>query len=182
MTLATLPFAGTFAADRHHSSFQFGVKHMSVASFRATFDDVDARVVATESGVHIEGTVRVESISIKSPPEFREHVVYGADFFDGHNHPEITFRSDDVDLAADGTFSGRGELVIRGVTRTIDAFGTYQPLVEDPYGSMRTAIELHATVDRRDWGIGWQAPLPGGGDALGYEVELTAHIELVKES
>lgn len=154
---------------------------MQVGTYRATFDDVAASVVADEIGVRLEGRVAVASISIRNPPEFREHVLNGADFFDGANHPEVAFRSDDVVLADDGTFSGRGELTIKGVTKPIVATGTYQPLVEDPFGSQRTAIELSATVDRREWGMDWQATLPDGGDALGWDVTLSAHIELVRQ-
>ncbi len=182
MSVSTQPFTGTFVADPAHSSFVFTVKHMKVASFSAWFDDVDARVVADERGIRLEGAARVESVSIKIPPEFREHVVYGDDFFDAGNHPEVTFRSDDVRLGEDGTVSVRGELTIRGITKPFVAAGTYQPPVEDPYGSIRTAVELNTTVDRRDWGMNWQAPLPKGGDVLGYDVQLSMNVEFIKES
>lgn len=178
----TQPLAGTFVADPIHSTLQFAIKHMGVSTFRASFDDLDARVVADEDHVHLEGAVRAESISIRQPPEFRDHVVYGNDFFDAHNHPEITFRSADVRLDGDGTVSGGGELVIKGIARPITARGTYQAPVEDPFGSERAALEISATVDRREWAMDWQAPLPKGGDALGYDVELTAHIELVRDA
>ncbi len=181
MTVLTQSLAGTFVADTAHSSFQFAITHMGVGSFRASFDDVTATVVADESGVRLEGRVAVQSISIRNPPEFREHVLNGADFLDGANHPEVVFASDDVVLAEDGTFSGRGELTIKGITKPMVATGTYTGLVEDPYGSQRTAIELTAIVDRREWAMDWQAALPGGGDALGYEVTLSAHIELVRQ-
>jgi polyisoprenoid-binding protein YceI len=108
MSVSTQPFTGTFVADPAHSSFGFSVKHMKVASFSARFDDVDARVVADEWGIRLEGAVRVESVSIKNPPEFREHVVYGGDFFDAGNHPEITFRSSRVELGEDGSVRVRG--------------------------------------------------------------------------
>lgn len=61
------------------------------------------------------------------------------------------------------------------------ATGSYRPPIHDPFGVVRAALELHATVDRREWGMDWQLPLPGGGDALGYEVELTVHLELKEE-
>ncbi len=182
MSVATQPFTGVFVADPVHSSFIFTVKHMNVSLYRASFDDFDLRAVADEQGVRLEGAVRVESVSIKNPPEFRQHVVYGADFFDAGSHPEITFRSDDVQLGEDGTAALRGELTIKGITKPFAATGTYQPLVEDPYGGARTAVEFSTTVDRRDWDINWQAPLPKGGDALGNDVQLSAHVELVKES
>lgn len=182
MSVATQPLTGTFVADPVHSSFQFAVRHMKVSIYRASFDDVEARVVADPQGIQLDVAVRVESVSIKNPPEFRAHVVHGPDFFDAGNHPEITFRSEDVELHDDGTVTVRGELTIKGITKPVIATGTYQPAVEDPYGMIRTAVELTATVDRRDWNMGWQAPLPGGGDALGYEVTLSVHVALIKQS
>ena len=179
MSVSTQPFTGTFVADPAHSSFGFSVKHMKVASFSAWFDDVDARLVSDESGVTLEGRARVESVSIKNPPEFREHVVYGADFFDAGNHPEIVFRSSRVELGEDGSARVEGELTIKGITKPVTATGTYQPPVEDPFGSVRTALELVTTVDRREWNMDWQMPLPGGGDVLGYDVRWSAHLELI---
>jgi polyisoprenoid-binding protein YceI len=181
MSVATQDLAGTYLTDPDHSSFQFAVRHMKVSSFRATFDDVEATLVADEGRLSLEGRARVDSISIANPPEFRAHVVNGEDFFDASNHPAIAFRSDDVQLADDGSATVEGELEIKGITRAVTARGTHQAPVEDPYGAMRTAIELTATVDRREWGMNWQMPLPKGGDALGWEVELTVHLELVKQ-
>ncbi len=172
---------GTFVADPFHSSFQFAITHMGVGTFRAGFDDIEARAVVDDDGFSLEGDIHVKSLTIRNPPEFREHVLNGADFFDAANHPEITFCSQEVDVAEDGTFAGRGELTIKGITRPFDATGTYGPLVADPFGGTRTAVEIEATVDRREWGMDWQAPLPAGGDALGWDVTLSAHIELVRQ-
>jgi len=91
------------------------------------------------------------------------------------------FRSTRVELAEDGGVAVDGELEIKGIARPVTATGTYQPPVEDPYGASRTAIELRTVVDRRDWDMNWQMPLPAGGEALGYEVELTVHLELIKQ-
>jgi len=181
MTVATQQFTGTFVADPAHSSFQFAVKHMKVSVFRAGFAEVDARLVGDDSQLSLEGRAKVESVSISSPPEFREHVVNGEDFFDAGNHPEVVYRSTRVELGEDGTARFDGELEIRGISHPVEATGTYQTPIEDPYGLTRTALELAATVDRRDWGMDWQMPLPKGGDVLGYEVELTIHLELIKQ-
>lgn len=95
-------------------------------------------------------------------------------------HPELTFSSTDVELGGDGSAIVTGELTIRGIGRTIVAEGTYTAPARDPFGTERAALELHATVDRREWDLNWQLPLPDGGDAVGWQVELTAELELVR--
>jgi len=182
MATATSIAGGTYTADPIHSSFQAGARHMGVGSFRTSFDDVAARLASDDDGVRLEGRAKVESISIRNPPEFREHVVNGADFFDATNHPEIVFTSSNVDLRADGSVELDGELVIKGIAKPLRATGTWREPVEDPYGGLRTALELRAVIDRRDWDITWQAPLPKGGDALGWDVTLDVHLELVKDA
>ena len=181
MTVSTQAFTGTYVADPAHSSVEFAVRHMKVSLFRARFDDLTARLTTGTDGVRLEGSAPVESVSIRSPQEFREHVVHGADFFDAGRHPRITVAADDVVLHEDGTATVRGALTLRGITRPVTATGTYHAPIETLGGQVRGALELTATVDRREWGLDWQAPLPAGGDALGYEVQLSAHLELVEE-
>jgi polyisoprenoid-binding protein YceI len=74
-----------------------------------------------------------------------------------------------------------GELTIKGLSRPITATGTYERPVEDPYGYLRAAVELRAVLDRRDWGMSWQQPLPDGTDIVGWEIELTVQLELVNQ-
>jgi polyisoprenoid-binding protein YceI len=182
MTTATRIADGTYTADPVHSSFQAGVRHMGVGSFRTTFSEIDARLTSAADGPRLTGRVQVASIAIHNPPEFREHVLNGADFFDAANHPEIEFRSTRLDLGEDGSVELDGELVIKGIAKPLRATGTWREPIEDPYGGIRTALDLQAVVDRRDWDITWQAPLPRGGDALGWDVTLEAHLELVKDA
>ena len=181
MTVATEELAGTFDADPDHSSFSFAIKHMKVSTFRATFAEVTAQLIGDDAGLSLQGSARVESISISNPPEFREHVVNGEDFFDAGKHPEISFRSSSIEIEEGGGARVEGELEIKGIAKPVLATGTYQSPIEDPYGAVRTALELTATLDRRHWDMGWQMPLPNGGDVLGYEVELSVHLELIKQ-
>ncbi len=181
MATATRPFSGTFVVDSAHSSIMFAVKHMGLSLFRAWFTEFDARLVANDDGVVLTGTAPVESVSIKMPQELREHVVYGGDFFDARNYPQIRVVSTELRFAPDGTLIALGELTLRGLTRPVSASGRYRHPVPDPFGSTRAALEIAATIDRRDWGMDWQAPLPSGGDALGNLVEITGSLELVQE-
>jgi polyisoprenoid-binding protein YceI len=155
------------------------VKHI-VSTFRASFNAIEGRLTADDTTARLRASAEVESISIIDPPEFRDHVVRGDDFFQADVHPELSFRSTDLELRDDGSASVTGELTIRGVSRPITAEGSYRPPTVDPFGTARAALTLHATVDRRDWGLSWQLPLPDGGDAVGWKVELTAELELVK--
>ena len=173
MTTATQPLAGTWKSDPVHSSFGFAVKHMGVSTFRGSFSDVDATLA---DGV-LEGRAEVESISIVSPADFRTHVL-GPDFFDAGNHPEVLFRSTSVDLDDDGTATVRGELTIKGITNEVVATGTWTPPAESPYGIEVAALELAAGLDRTQFGMTWNAPLPKGGNILDEQVTLNVHIEL----
>ncbi|SRR5713101_6781269 len=181
MATAVQPFAGVYELDRNHSTIQFAIRHVQVSTFRASFADIDARLTVENDTIALEGRARAESVSIADPPEFREHVVRGADFFDAETHPLTTFRSASVELADDGTAAVSGELTIRGVSRSVTARGVYQPPLQDPFGTYRAGLELRTKVDRRDWDMNWQMPLPDGSDALGWEVEITVHLELVKK-
>jgi polyisoprenoid-binding protein YceI len=180
MTVATETLTGTWEADVHHSSFEAGTLHMGVGSFRTRFGDVTARLAADDGELRLDGEAKVESISISNPSKFREHVVYGEDFLDARTFPAIRFESADIELSEDGEARVTGDLTIKGVTRTVVATGAFRPPVEDPYGGMRAALDLTATIDRRDFGISWQAQLPGGGNVLGWDVTLDVRLELVK--
>lgn len=180
MTTVAQLFDGVFDADVNHSSFEAGARHMGVGSFRTRFEDVSARLVADASGLRLEGAAKVESVSIRHPREFREHVVYGEDFFDAYNHPIVRFSSERIALDPDGTLELTGDLTIKGVTRQVVASGTYRPPTEDPYGSLRAAMDLSTVVDRRDFGMGWQAQLPKGGDVLGWDIEIDVHLEFTQ--
>ena len=176
----TRRLAGSYEVDPAHSSVGFGITHMSLSTFRASFGDVQARLVADDGSVGLEGRARAESLSIVEPPEFREHVVHGGDFLRAGEHPELTFRSSAVELRDGGGATVTGELSVRGIARTVTLEGRYRGPIQDPYGGERVALALKTTVDRRSWEMDWQMQLPDGADALGWEVDLSADLELVK--
>ncbi|HYV17318.1 MAG TPA: YceI family protein [Conexibacter sp.] len=177
MTTATQPLAGTYTADPIHSSFAFAVRYMGVSTFRGTLDDVAATVDADGDGIALEGVAQVASISIRTPQQFRDHVL-SADFFDAANHPAIGFRAADLELAEDGSASVEGELTIRGVTHPVHAEGTWAPEAETLSGR-RAHLALTATIDRTAYGLDWNADLPAGGKALADDVTLTVELALV---
>jgi polyisoprenoid-binding protein YceI len=180
MATAVRTADGVYELDKPHSTVQFAVRHVGVSTFRASFADIDGQFVIENGSAELWASAAVESVSIVDPPEFREHVVRGDDFFAAETHPQLTFRSTSIEFSEDGTAIVSGELAIRGVSGSVSATGTFFPPTEDPFGGIRVGLELAATIDRGTWGMNWQMPLPNGGDALGWEVDVTAHLELTK--
>jgi polyisoprenoid-binding protein YceI len=179
MTTAVQPFSGTYLTDPIHSSFGFAVKYAGAGKFRGNLDDVSATLTAAGDDLVLEGSARVESISIQNPPQFRAHVL-GPDFFDAGNHPEVSFRSTRVELAEDGSARVEGELTIAGVTRSVATAGTWAEPTPAAGGGLRGGLELSTILDRRDFGFDWQMELPNGGDALGYDVTLDVTLALIQ--
>lgn len=179
MSTTVTPFTGMYVADNDHSSVGFAVRHMGVSTFRGSFSQLEASVVVADDGaLKLTGSVQADSISIVSPIDFRNHVLSG-DFLDAAQHSAVSFESDPARANEDGTITVNGRLTIRSVTLDVVAEGTWSAPLEDPYGNMRAAIELTTVIDRRDYGITWNAPLPKGGDALGTDLTLTVHLELI---
>jgi polyisoprenoid-binding protein YceI len=175
MTTAT-KLSGTYTADPVHSSFGFSVRYQGVSLFKGTLDEVDAKLVDGR----LEGAAKVESISIRTPEQFRAHVL-SPEFFDAANHPEVKFTSGDVELGEDGTAKVDGELTIKGITRPVSAAGTWIAPDADAFGNTRGHLNLEAVVDRTEFNMNWNAPLPSGGKALANEVTLTVELSLVEQ-
>jgi len=179
MSTAEVPaVAEVYDLDRTHSTVQFAVRHVGVSMFRGSFGDVDAELTWAGDDVALRAQAVVDSISI-TDPDFRAHVVDGDDFFAAAESPVITFRSTDISLDTDRA-QVAGELAIRGVPRSVRAHGRFTAPRQDPFGNTRLGLELTAVIDRREFGLTWQAALPDGGDALGWDVTVTAQLEFVR--
>jgi polyisoprenoid-binding protein YceI len=171
--------AGTYAVDPVHSSVTFAITHNGVATFRSGFASYEARLRGGEAPA-LEGSVDVASIEIDEE-QLKGHLL-SPDFFDASRHPQLRFRSSELDVAEDGTATLRGELEIRGETRKVEASGRFGQLGADLAGNARVGLSVSATVDRRDFGLDWNAELPSGGEVLDYAVEINVELELVEEA
>ena len=102
-----------------------------------------------------------------------------AEFFDAERHPEIRFESTAIRVGEDGDVVAEGELTVKGHTKAVEAHGELVHIAEDISGGERIGLSLETTVDRREFGLEWNAPLPKGGFALGNDVKLVVALELV---
>jgi polyisoprenoid-binding protein YceI len=177
-TIAAIPASTTWTVDPVHSTVGFAVKHMVVSTFRGRFEDYDATLTAAEDGtLRLEGRVRADSIAVKDDT-LAAHL-RAPDFFDTERHPYVTFSSTFV-RAAGGELTVDGELTIKGHTRPLQARGS----ITEPQVTLgdleKVGLELEATVDRTEYGLDWNAPLPKGGLALAHEVQLQIGLELAR--
>jgi polyisoprenoid-binding protein YceI len=177
-TVAVQPFAGTYRAQAEPSSFAFAVRHSGAFWYRGTLSDVAATLHADDDALVLAGSARVDSISVTEPAAMRASVL-GPEFFDAERHPEITFRSSDLRLTENGRVDLDGELTIKGTTRPITAGGRYAPPRQSSFGVI-AGLELRTSFDRREFGFDWQLELPGGGDAVGWEVRVDIDLLLIQ--
>lgn len=171
--------AGSFAVDPVHSTIHFAVLHNGVSTFRSGFRDYEARL---EGGAEpkLVGSVAVESIDV-SEEMLKGHLL-SPEFFDAERHPRLSFSSTGFDVAEDGSLELRGELEIRGAVHEVEASGRFAQLGTDLAGNARVGVSLETSVDRRSFGLDWQAELPSGGEVLDYQVAIGVELELVKEA
>jgi polyisoprenoid-binding protein YceI len=182
VTDTTTPLAtGSWQIDPVHSHVGFAVKHMVVSTFRGRFEDYRGALVVAEDGrPRLEGSVDVDSIVVKD--ENLAGHLKSPDFFDSANHPRISFASSDIRLPAPGELEVEGELTIKGHTHRVTARGSVVGPHVDIAGNDKLGVELEAVIDRREYGLEWNAPLPKGGFALDNDVKLQVSLELVREA
>jgi polyisoprenoid-binding protein YceI len=152
--------AGVWAADPVHSEVSFEIVHAGVDTFRGSFRDF----TATLSDGVLEGSAKVASVDVKDE-QLNGHL-QSPDFFDAERFPEIAFRG--------------GELTIKGVTRPVELELSVNGPTTDPFGNERIGLTAEGTIDRRDFGVSWNAPNQSGGDYLANDVRLIARLALVK--
>jgi polyisoprenoid-binding protein YceI len=169
---------GTWRLDKVHSSVAFGVPYLAGA-FNGSFHDLDGRLDLSDEGAALTGTAAVASVDAKDD-NLSAHL-RSADFFDAERHPELRFSSDRIALDGESV-EVSGEITIKGVTRAIAATGAAHGPVANLQGDDSLRLQLATTVDRTEFGVSWNAELPGGGKALGDDVTILAELYFVKEA
>jgi polyisoprenoid-binding protein YceI len=152
--------------------------HSGIATFRGGFADYEATLTGGDEP-KLESSAGVASVTV-SDENLTGHL-QSPDFFDAQRYPEIRFEATELRKLDDGRIEARGELTLRGVTQPIELTGRVNGPVVDAFGNERLGLRLETTVDRTQFGITWNAPLPGGGNLLADDVKLTAELSLVRK-
>ena len=174
MTALTATSAGTWSLDPVHSTIGFELPYLA-GTFRGQFDDVDA----TLTDESLTGSARVASVDVKDE-NLAAHL-QSPEFFDAERHPELSFESRELDRTGE-TLTVRGDITIRGVTKPVELTGTISEPITDGYGRERIGVKLETTVDRTEFGVNWNLPLPSGEPSLANDVKLVAELYFVKEA
>lgn len=172
-TITTEIPTGTWNLDPVHSSVGFAVKHSGVMTFRGDFPEFDAKLVDGR----LEGTAKVASVRVDEP-NLTGHL-QTPDFFDAEQFPELRFVSNTIERDG-GKVSISGDLTLRGVSHPVELSGTISGPITDGYGTQRLGLDLETTINRQDYKISWNQPLPSGDPALADDVVITANVALVQ--
>jgi polyisoprenoid-binding protein YceI len=172
----TLAPAGTWRLDPVHSSVGFEIAYLA-GTFRGEFREVESTLEVADGGATLSGSAKVGSVDVKDE-NLAAHL-QSPDFFDAERHPELRFAAERIALDGE-TVSVDGKITIKGVTKPVTVTGTASPTIGDPYGNERVGFTLGATLDRTDFGVSWNIPLPTGGPALADEVTIVAELQFVK--
>ena len=172
----------TWNIDPVHSVAEFKVKHMMISNVKGQFTAVSGVLRLDEADVtksHIEVTIEAASINTREPQ--RDAHLKSADFFDVEKHPTLTFVSKQVAPTGDGELQVTGDLSIHGVTREV-VFSVEGPTPpgKDPWGNTRIGASATTRINRKEYGLTWNAALETGGILVGDEVTITLDVQFVK--
>jgi polyisoprenoid-binding protein YceI len=172
----------TWNIDPVHSVAEFKVKHMMISNVKGHFPKVTGRLTLDESDLtnsHVDASVETASIETRDPQ--RDAHLKSADFFDVEKFRTLAFKSTGIRLVRDGELAVEGSLTIRGVTRKV-VFSVEGPTppAKDPWGNTRVAVAATTKINRKDFGLTWNAALETGGILVGDEVTITLDVQFVK--
>jgi polyisoprenoid-binding protein YceI len=173
--------SGTYNLDSSHSRLGFVARHAMVAKVRGSFDEVSG--TATIDGANPAASsleVTIQTASIDTRDAGRDGHLRSADFFDADNHPTITFVGTGFEITDDATVEVTGDLTIRGVTHSVTIPFEFGGVAVDPFGNQRVGFEGSVVVNRKDWGLLWNAALEAGGVLVSDKVTLELEVSAVK--
>lgn len=175
--------SGDYTIDPAHSRVGFVARHAMVTKVRGSFNEFtgsghfDADDPAKSS---LELTVKADSIDTRNPD--RDAHLRSNDFFDMEQYPEIRFVSTKVERTGDQEFEVTGDLTVKGVTKPVTVEFEYDGAATDPFGNHRIGFEGRATVNRKDWGVNWNAALEAGGVLVSDKITLEFDVSAIKNA
>lgn len=179
---ATQTGTSTWQIDPAHSGAEFSVRHMMISTVKGQLAISDGTIVINETNhtaTSVKATIGVGSISTRD--EKRDGHLKSGDFFDAEKWPTITFRSTNVEKLSDTKWKVYGDLTIRDTTNPIDMEVEEGGEITDPYGKRRRGFTGETTINRKDFGLAWNAAIEGGGVMVSENVKISLDISAVRQ-
>jgi polyisoprenoid-binding protein YceI len=169
----------TYDIDTAHSEVSFQVRHL-LTKVRGRFRDFDGTIqYDKEHPEDSEVNVAIQATSIDTNERDRDNHLRSADFFDAERYAALAFRSRSITRKGTVGFKVTGDLTIHGVTRQATFDANFLGKAKDPWGNERIAFEAEATINRKDYGLNWNAALETGGFLVGDEVKISLSVQAV---
>lgn len=177
----TKTLTGTYAIDPTHSRIGFSARHAMVTKVRGSFNEFEGSgYFDVENPSSSKATLTIEAASIDTRNADRDGHLKSNDFFDMENHPKISFVSTAVERLDVDNYRLTGDLTIKGVTKPVAVDFEYTGAAVDPYGNQRIGFEGKTTVNRKDWGVSWNAALEAGGVLVSEKVTLEFEVSAIR--
>jgi polyisoprenoid-binding protein YceI len=169
--------------DPTHSELGFKIKHLMISNVSGNFTTFDVQA-ETEGDDFLNGKVvaNIEVASINTNNEQRDAHLKNADFFEAETHPNMTFKSTKVEKLDGDTFNLYGDLTIKETTKEVKLLVENSGTAVDPWGNVKAGFAISGKINRKDWGINYNAALETGGLMLGEELKIQAEVQLVKQA
>jgi polyisoprenoid-binding protein YceI len=168
-----------YALDPAHTSVEFVVRHLMITKVRGRFTAFDGQVeLEPGSDLPTAITATIDAASIDTREDQRDAHLRSADFFEVEKYPTLTFESTRIDGTPD-EFTIDGKLTIHGVTRDVSLSANFEGRANDPWGGVRTGYSAHTTINRKDYGLTWNAALETGGVVVGDEIRIELNVEAI---
>jgi polyisoprenoid-binding protein YceI len=170
--------------DPVHSEIGFKVKHLMITNVRGTFKEFDASIyTAGEDFMTSEIDFWLNPASITTGDEKRDAHLKSADFLDVENFKEINFTGDSYeDVDKDGSYELYGNLTIKGIKKQVKLDVEFGGVMKDPWGNHKASFTINGKINRKDWGLNWNAALESGGVLVSEDVYISCEVQLVKQS
>lgn len=166
--------------DLSHSELAFKVKHLMISNVKGEFRKFNAEVDGDDfSNAPIN--VVIDATSIYTNDDTRDGHLKSADFFDAENHKEISFSSSSFEKLDDDNYQLTGQLNIKGISRSVTLDVEFGGINRDPWGNEKAAFSLVGKINRKEWGLNWNAALETGGVLVSDEVRISAEVQFVKQ-
>ncbi|MEQ1758957.1 MAG: YceI family protein [Vicinamibacterales bacterium] len=173
--------ATTYAIEKAHSEVFFQVRHL-VTKVRGRFSDFDGSVVMDEDNPGLSSVkFNIKAASVDTNVTDRDNHLRSGDFFAADEHPELTFVSKKITKKGADSFDVLGDLTIRGTTKEVSLPVSFLGKAKDPWGQNKVGFEAETTLNRKDFGLNWNAALETGGLLVGDEVKVNLSIQAIAQ-